>query len=317
MTSLVEDDHALAEELSQRQKRVGMNTIIELTREDWNKFEIKSLHSGHFVRMGKEYYVPVVEREQTRLPLRSQWQLVVWMRQALLFLISFAMDCFVWFAPTDIHGSMRYVFASFAVVFLGGFWWLQVKRKPYARLTQQYLESFLFFVDILAMIGACVYGALTRDGEVQGADGRLQLELALGGLLCASVLIAIIVILHDINYERRLINSLYSEHGLGKEQSEIIDEPLRLAIRDGAIRIIDCGWLMDSHRSDPQLPHITRVEVHLSVDAGSFGLGERRRLIRTLAAHCKVSPVCITLEEEDPDQGQLQPHQPESAKLYA
>jgi hypothetical protein len=138
-------------------------------------------------------------------PLRSQWQFVVWTRQGLLFLVSFFMDCVLWFSPYEAHQTARYFFATLAIAVLGGFWWLQARRQPYAMRRQHRLEDVLYAVDILAILLACVYGALTHDGAVQDGPMRLALELGLGALLGASVLVAALVVGVDIARERQFI----------------------------------------------------------------------------------------------------------------
>jgi hypothetical protein len=140
-----------------------------------------------------------------RWPLRSQWQLVVWARQGLLFLVSFFMDCVLWFSPYEAHQTARYFFATLAIAVLGGFWHLQAWRQPYATRLQHWLEAFLYAVDILAIILACVYGALTQDGAVQDGSMRLAFELGLGALLGASVLGAALVVYVAWRRERRLM----------------------------------------------------------------------------------------------------------------
>ena len=45
-------------------------------------------------------------------------------------------------------------------------------------------------VDILSIIGTCMYGTLTHDDAAQEGPMRLALELGLGALLGASVLVA-------------------------------------------------------------------------------------------------------------------------------
>ncbi|KOO26862.1 map3k delta-1 protein kinase [Chrysochromulina tobinii] len=175
---------------------------------------------------------------RARWPLRSQWQLVVWARQGLLFLVSFAMDCVMWFSPYEAHRTARYVFAAIAIAVLGGFWWLQARRQPYAMRQQHWLEAFLLAVDILAIVLACVYGALTNDGTVQDGFGRLALELGLGALLIVSVVGAALLILFEYAYERWYRRQWYLHHGLvkalegTKEARQIIDEPIEAALRD-------------------------------------------------------------------------------------
>jgi hypothetical protein len=105
------------------------------------------------------------------------------------------MDCVVLFSPYKAHQTARYVFAALAIAVLGGFWRLQAWRQPYAMRRQHWLEAFLYAVDILAILLACVYGALTHDGAVQDGSVRLALELGLGALLGASVLGAALVII--------------------------------------------------------------------------------------------------------------------------
>ena len=230
------------------------------------------------------------------LPLRSQWQLVVWARQGLLFVVSFAMDCVMRISPYEAHRTARYVFAGLAIAVLGSFWRLQAWRQPYAMRRQHWLEAFLYTVDILAIVVACVYGALTHVGTVQGGSMRLTFELALGALLGASVLIAVLVVGRGIARERRFIQKYYLQHRLvqasegTKEAGQIIDAPIVDALRDGAIRLIDCAWLLDSARSDEQLPRVTKVVARLASDE------PRSVLIRRLATHCGTSSICITVE---------------------
>jgi hypothetical protein len=135
-------------------------------------------------------------------PLRSQWQLVVWARQGLLFLVSFLMDCVMSFSPYEAHRTARYVFAALAIAVLGGFWRLQGLRQPYAMREQHWLEAFLYAVDILAIVLACVYGALTNDGAAQDGSMRLALELGLGALLIVSVVGAALVVSMGVARER-------------------------------------------------------------------------------------------------------------------
>jgi hypothetical protein len=103
-----------------------------------------------------------------RWPLRSQWQLVVWARQGLLFLVSFAMDCVMWFSPYEALRTARFVFAALAIAVLGGFLWLQARRQPYAKRQQHVLEVFLFAVDILAIVLA------VQEPPRRQSDGRMS-----------------------------------------------------------------------------------------------------------------------------------------------
>jgi hypothetical protein len=246
-------------------------------------------------------------------PLRSQWQLVVWTRQGLLFLLSFAMDCVLWFSPYEAHLAARYVFATLAIAVLGGFCWLHCQRQPYVMRQQQSLETGLYAVDISAILLACLYGALTKDGAVQDGLMRWALELALGVLLGASVLGAALVVVSNIALERRFIQEYYLKHGLvqvsegTKEAAQIIEKPVVDALRDGAVRLIDCAWLLDSKRSDGQLPCVTKVVAHLASDAPTSGL------IRWLATHCGTSSICITVEATPPPSPPPSP--PEAAAL--
>ena len=218
-------------------------------------------------------------------------------RQGLLFLVSLAMDCVVWFSPYEAHRTARYVFAALAIAVVVGFWWLQNRRQPYAMRRQHWLEAFLHTVDILAIVLACVYGALTNDGTVQDGFGRLALELGLGALLIVSVVGAALLILIDYAFERITYSrQWYLHHGLvkalegTKEARQIIDEPIEAALRDGAVRLIDCAWLLDSDRSDKQLPRVTKVVARLASSE------PKSVLIRRLATHCGTSAICITVE---------------------
>jgi hypothetical protein len=72
--------------------------------------------------------------------------------------------------------------------------------------------------------------------------------------------------------------------------TEGIDAPIEAALRDGAVRLIDCAWLLDSDRSDGQLPRVTKVVARLASNAPTSVL------IRQLATHCGTSSICITVE---------------------
>ena len=80
---------------------------------------------------------------------------------------------------------------------------------------------------------------------------RLAFELGLGALLGASVLGAVLVVGVGIARERSYIQKYYLQHGLVQmlegtmEAAQIIDKPIVDALRDGAVRLIDCAWLLD------------------------------------------------------------------------
>ena len=244
--------------------------------------------------------VKVAVKRRERLPLRSQWQLIVWTRQWLLVITSFALDCFMWFSyDYDAHYTVRYLFASIAIVILCSFWWLQYKRQPYALRRQHGLESLLFLVDILAIACACIYGELTRDGQIQDARGRVALEILLAILLGAFTLAAVLFVISDYARDRWYVQQYYLKHGLVQETGggravdsrQIIDAPIQAAICDGAVRIIDCTWLLDRANSDPDLPCVTRVEARLAVTSEET----KKDLVKRLAKHCGTSSVCITV----------------------
>ncbi|KOO30598.1 hypothetical protein Ctob_007908, partial [Chrysochromulina tobinii] len=238
-----------------------------------------------------------------RWPLRSQWQLVVWARQGLLFLVSFAMDCVMWRSPYEAHQTARGVFAALAIAVLGGFWWLQAQRQPYAMRLQHRLEAFLYTVDILAIILACVYGTLTHDGAVQDGSVRLAFEGGLGALLGASVLGAALVVYVGWRRERELIREWVPP------DLPSIDAPIVTAIRDGTVRLIDIDWLLDSRCSDGQLPRVTKVVARLASNE------PRCVLIRRLATHCGTSSICITVEAASAASPSPPPSPPEVAAV--
>ena len=72
--------------------------------------------------------------------------------------------------------------------------------------------------------------------------------------------------------------------------TEGIDAPIEAALRDGAVRLIDVAWLLDSDRSDKQLPRVTKVVARLASNEPTDVL------IRQLAKLCGTSSICITVE---------------------
>ena len=244
-------------------------------------------------------------------PLRSQWQLVVWTRQCLLFFISFIMKSSV----SQAQSVSRYIFASLAVIILASFWTLHYIRQPYALRVQQRLESFLFAVDVLAVVFACLYGYLTGDGQREEASGRQELEIGLGALLILSVVVAIFFVMRGMARERKDIVQMkkgwvQGSNGEWVAARDNIDNPVGNAIADGAIKIISCSWLVDDGREldTPRelgsLPRTTVVTAHLSIPPSSRiheksinPVTMNKELIALLSKECKVSPVCITVEE--------------------
>ena len=94
---------------------------------------------------------------------------------------------------------------------------------------------------------------------------------------------AVLVVGFDMARERSYIQKYYLQHGLVQvsegttEAAQIIDKPIVDAIRDGAVRLIDCAWLLDFARSDEQLPRVTKVVARLASNE------PRSMLIRRLA----------------------------------
>ena len=235
---------------------------------------------------------------------RSHWQLMIWARQGVLFLTSLSMDLFVWFAQPQLTQITRYSFAGVAVAVLVFFLCLHHRRQPYILRRQHYLEAGLYLIDMIAIAAACVYGVLTDDGRIQDAPGRATLEVFLGALMATSVIVAVIIIAWDVARDQRLVKEWYMKYGLMQamdgltvEAKKIIDAPVENAIRDGAVHIIDCSWLMDTERSDKQLPRLTKVIAHLSTSSAGMSIHQKRQLIRLLAEKCDVSAICITIDD--------------------
>ncbi|KOO24705.1 hypothetical protein Ctob_008939, partial [Chrysochromulina tobinii] len=215
----------------------------------------------------------------------GEWQLVVWARQGLLFLVYFAMDCVMLFLPYWDHWTARFVFAALVIAVLGGFWRLQARRQPYAMRQQHWLETFLYAVDILVIIlAAYVYSPVQDSGTVQDRSMRLVFEQGLGALLGASVLVAVLVAGFNMECERQLFRNWVPPF------LPYIDAPIEAALRDGAVRLIDCAWLLDSDRSDKNLPRVTKVVARLASNEPTSVL------IRRLAKRCGTSSICITVE---------------------
>jgi hypothetical protein len=168
---------------------------------------------------------------------------------------------------------------------------------------QHRLEAFLYAVDILAIILACVYGALTHEGAVQDGSVRLAFEGGLGALLGASVLGAALVVYVGWRRERELIRQWMPP------DLPTIDAPIVAAVRDGTVRLIDIGWLLDSRSSDVQLPRVTKVVARLTSNE------PRCVLIRRLATHCGTSSICITVEAASAASPSPPPSPPEVAAV--
>jgi hypothetical protein len=118
------------------------------------------------------------------------------------------------------------------------------------------------------------------------------------------VLVAALVVGVDIARERQFIRKALID-GIG---IQLIDEPIVAAIRDGAVRLIDIDWLLDS-RSDGQLPRVTKVVARLASNEPTSVLTRR------LATHCGTSSICITVEAASAASPSPPPSPPEVAAL--
>ena len=106
--------------------------------------------------------------------------------------------------------------------------------------------------------------------------------------------------------------------GVSVEAKQIIDEPIAKAIADGAIRIINCNWLIEKGRSgkgyaaDEKLPRATKVVAHFATSSAETlkNVEDKRTLIELLAKQCGVSTVCITLDVGHRDDSILFPPEP-------
>lgn len=147
-------------------------------------------------------------------PLRSQWQLVVYTRQLILFLLCYTMDLAADFASYELYSVTRYVLAAAAIGVLGGFWRLQAITQPYELRRQHWLEACLFATDIAAVGCACAYGVLTDDGAATDVAARVPLEWAIGLLLASSVVTTMLVVGYDALGEQWLIRQWYVTRAL-------------------------------------------------------------------------------------------------------
>ena len=250
--------------------------------------------------------------KSAKWPLRSQWQLVVWTRQALLFLVSFMLDLCAGplRTPAHVFQVVRYGLAGVAIAIFCFFLWLHVTREPCVMRGQHYLEALLLVIDIVAVATACVYGVLTSDGQIEDVVGRAALEIGLGVMVIGSVAGGLAKVMLDVLHEQRYVKEWYLKEGLVKvldgsvEANKIIDEPIAKALADGAIRVINCRWLIEKGRSgkgyaaDAKLPHATKVVAYFAIPSADLlkDVETKRALVELLAMQCGVSTVCITVD---------------------
>ena len=92
-----------------------------------------------------------------------RWQLVIWLRQSLLFIVAFAGDVLHIYTSEGFFRAARYGVAAVAVVVITVFWLLHHRTLPFAYRFQNALESYLYGSSALFLVLAMVYTALPDD----------------------------------------------------------------------------------------------------------------------------------------------------------
>ena len=139
-------------------------------------------------------------------PHARRWQLVLWARQLALFAAAVTSKAVRGFVP-DAGDAATYAVSGAAILILVVAWWHHRRSQPYAYRFQNAMESWLFASNVLLLVLACVYSAITQ-AEEEAKAARLVCEVALLATLVGGILAAACFVYRDARATRKAIRQI-------------------------------------------------------------------------------------------------------------
>ena len=253
------------------------------------------------------YFRPMAASRLPELTVRfadehSGWQLEVWVRQAVLFVLTAASESLQFTFPgkegTYLTPVSGVAVSGVAILMLAIFLIRHICRRPYHFVFQNVMEGALFASDIVLLILVGIYMSITKPW-VEYA----MVSLAFGALGAIVAFAA-----WDIaRTERKVRSRLTREHAL-KKITYKLDKPVADLLEDGTIRLLECSWLLDENTEtlDKILPRVTSVSCIMTVKGmGQDALeldqqGLRHELVKrtSLKGDREISPAALQIKVE-------------------
>ena len=187
-----------------------------------------------------------------------RWQLVVWLRQTVLTLLSFFLEVIL---PRFSQGSppflvARYGLGGLALLVMLVAWWYHHRTQPFFLRYQNSLESWLYFSDVGLLLASMVY---TRFDEVltqeAAADGlrdvvatRALIERVFEAIMAFTFLAGIaafaVYLGHDLRSKRKLVDMRADSAEILDRANKRIDGKVKDSLAHGHIRLLRCEWLL-------------------------------------------------------------------------
>ena len=243
--------------------RFAKHGKANFTQEVWADFGIKDLHIDAFIWVENRCY----KTQAARLPEltvrfvedrsgwhQSAWQLEVWARQCVLFVLTAVSEGLQFIVPKRSHADGAYLTTVYAMVaptvlVLLIFLYRHIRASPYHFVFQNVMEGALFASNIVLLVLACVYISVTEPW-IEGVMVALVFG-TLGAVVAFSV--------WDIKRTESRASGRLKKKYRNEILSRKLDDPVAELLRDGTIRLLECSWLLDDERLEAVLPRVTSI----------------------------------------------------------
>lgn len=176
------------------------------------------------------------------------WQLVIWLRQLMLFAIGLIADQTLpslEFTNRQMFVTLRLLYAAIAMIVTLLVWRYHREWQPYYYRYQNAMEAWLYSSWVALLVLACIYSLLPpyhRAPDTVKAARRI-FEYILFIVLLGSMVGAAAFALYKLRETRRQLAEVdLSEFLLSADAK--IDEDLATQLASGTIRLLRCSWMV-------------------------------------------------------------------------
>jgi hypothetical protein len=249
----------------------------------------KKAERDWFSPLRLEYRVSYLTRRFARHAPR--WQLVIWLRQIALILVSFALEILLPRLSRESAGFsvVQYGLAAMSVCVLLATWLAHQRVRPYFLQYQNRLESWLYFTDITLILSAMIYtwlDTVMADSD-RGSASRDFIERVFEVIMAVTFLSGLVsfgvVLKLDLRKTRKILDQIDTSQVLNLAD-EKIDQKVSEALLKGHIKLMRCSWLLRE-----QVPSVMPRRQNLeALDEDVFFSGDRGS-----CALCPQEPLCL------------------------
>ena len=216
-----------------------------------------------------------------------QWQLVVWLRQSVMAILSMIYNnvarpmAFGWIGLNELHYESFWLGGCLAtmIAFFTFSWWHHWQHQPYAFEYQNRIESRFLLSTIVIVLLQVVWVTCLEAWRA-----------TVQNLIIFVLLISIANALFEMLVRRSKVDdSVYLKDALAR-----IDAPFRQTLLDGDVRLVRCDWLSNADESGAVLKRMQELPPAAffspSEAAALFDRGDRSVLALSYRWHTREHP---------------------------